>query len=140
MLHCRRGARFHYRSRMTTPEQVVQRQLDAYNAKDLRAWLASYHPNAEHFELHGALFARGHSELQQRIQVRFSEPDLHAQLLSRSVMGNIVVDHERITRNFPEGRGRVEMICIYEVAAGVIVKATFALGKPTLEGCPPSAA
>jgi putative hydrolase of HD superfamily len=120
---------------MATPEQIIQRQLDAYNAKDVRAWLASYHPDAEHFELHGSLLARGHSDLQKRIQVRFSEPDLHACLLGRSVMGNIVVDHERIRRNFPEGRGHIEMICIYEVADEVIVKATFALGKPMLERC-----
>lgn len=115
---------------MTKPEQVVQRQLDAYNAKDVRAWLAAYHPDAKHFELHGARLACGHAELQQRIEARFAEPDLHAHLISRSVMGNIVVDHERITRNFPDGRGHVEMICIYEVAGEVIVKATFALGKP----------
>ena len=119
---------------MTIPEQVIQRQLDAYNAKDVDAWLASYHPDAEHFELHGGRIARGHAELRQRIQVRFSEPDLHAHLLRRSVMGHIVVDHERITRNFPEGRGHVEMMCIYEVADELIVKATFVLGKPTLVG------
>jgi hypothetical protein len=118
---------------MNTPEQVVQRQLDAYNARDVDAWLATYHPDAEHYELHGGRIARGRSELKQRIQIRFSEPDLHARLLSRTVMGTIVVDHELITRNFPEGRGHVEMICIYEVAFEVIVRATFALGEPMPE-------
>lgn len=118
---------------MNTPEQVVQRQLDAYNARDVDAWLATYHPDAEHYELHGGRIARGRSELKQRIQIRFSEPDLHALLLSRTVMGTIVVDHELITRNFPEGRGHVEMICIYEVAFEVIVRATFALGEPMPE-------
>lgn len=118
---------------MTTPEQVVQRQLDAYNARDVNAWLTSYHPDAEHYELHGGRLARGRSDLKQRIQNRFSEPDLHARLLNRTVMGAIVVDHERITRNFPEGRGHVEMICIYEVEAEVIVRATFAVGEPLPE-------
>ena len=118
---------------MNTPEQVVQRQLDAYNARDVDAWLATYHPDAEHYELHGGRIARGRSELKQRIQIRFSEPDLHARLLSRTVMGAIVVDHELITRNFPEGRGHIEMICIYEVAFEVIVRATFALGEPMPE-------
>jgi hypothetical protein len=41
-----------------------------------------------------------------------------------------VVDYERITRNFPEGKGTVEMLCVYEVADGLIQKATFALGTP----------
>ena len=27
---------------MATPEEIVQRQLDSYNAKDLEAWLATY--------------------------------------------------------------------------------------------------
>lgn len=117
---------------MSTPEQIVQRQLDAYNAKDVEAWLATYHPDAEQFVLHGERLARGHAQLRQRILARFAEPDLHAQLLSRSVVENVVVDHERITRNFPEGRGHVEMICIYELGGESIVKASFAVSQPVL--------
>ena len=44
-------------------------------------------------------------------------------------MENIVVDHELITRTFPDGLGTVEMICVYEVNAGKITKATFAIGQ-----------
>ena len=120
-------------SQMSTPEQVVQRQLEAYNARDLDAWLATYHPQAEQFLLHGDRLARGHDELRARMQLRFAEPDLHAQLLSRICMGNVVVDHERITRNLPEGLGHVEMLCLYEVAGELIRKATFAIGAPTLQ-------
>jgi len=114
---------------MTTPESVVQRQLEAYNAKDLSAWLATYAADAEQFELHGARLAAGHAQMRERMAARFAEPDLHAELLSRVVMGHVVVDHERITRNFPEGKGTIEMLCVYEVAGGVIAKASFALGK-----------
>jgi putative hydrolase of HD superfamily len=114
--------------RMSAPESVVQRQLEAYNAKDMPAWLATYAPNAEQFELHGPRLAAGHAQMQERMAARFTEPDLHAELLSRVVMGSLVVDHERITRNFPEGKGTVEMLCVYEVADGVIAKASFALG------------
>jgi hypothetical protein len=117
---------------MTPPEETVQRQLDAYNARDLEAWLATYASDAQQFELHGSVLATGHAEMRSRMATRFSEPDLKAVLLKRTVMGNIVVDHERITRNFPEGRGTVEMLCIYEVAEGKIRKATFALGKKVL--------
>jgi len=117
---------------MYSPEQLIQRQLDAYNAKDVQAWLQTYHPQAEQFQLHGERLARGHDELRSRIMVRFQEPDLHAKLLSRLVMGHVVVDHERITRNFPEGLGFVEMLCIYEVHDQYIVKATFALGSPVM--------
>lgn len=110
------------------PELVVQRQLDAYNAKDLDAWLATYAEDARQFELHGAPLAVGHKQMRERMAARFEEPDLHAQLLSRLIMGHVVIDHERVTRNFPEGKGTIEMLCVYEVANGAIAKASFALG------------
>lgn len=113
---------------MRTPEEVVQRQLDAYNRKDIDAWLSTYAADAMQFELHGGVLASGHEELRSRMLGRFAEPGLHARLLSRTVLENVVVDHELVTRCFPEGQGTVEMLCIYEVADGLIQKATFALG------------
>lgn len=117
---------------MITPEQVVQQQLTAYNAKDLDAWLNTYSVNAQQFELHGNMLASGHAQMRQRMAPRFREPDLQAVVLNRTVMGNIVVDHEHITRNFTEGLGTVEMLCIYEVTDGAIRTATFALGNKVL--------
>lgn len=116
-----------------SPEQVVQRQLEAYNARDLEALLACYAPDAEQYELHGGQLAFGHADMRPRFLTRFAEPDLHAQLLSRTVMGGIVVDHERVTRSFAEGRGTLEMLCIYEVRDGLIRKASFALDAKTLD-------
>ena len=63
---------------------------------------------------------------------RFSEPHLHARLLSRTVVGDVVVDFESITRDFPEGVGTLELLCIYEVRDGLIQKASFAAGVKTL--------
>lgn len=111
---------------------VVQRQLDAYNTKDLEALLQSYALNAEQYSLHGELLGRGREELRTRFTERFAEPDLHARLLSRIVMGNIVTDLEIVTRNFPEGVGTVEMLCIYEVSNGQIQRASFAVGEKKL--------
>ena len=110
-----------------TPSEVVQRQLDAYNARDLGAWAATYAPDARQTDLRGGLLAEGCAQIRERMVLRFAEPDLHAELLSRIVMGNVVVDHERVTRNFPEGRGTVEMICVYEVQGDWIQHASFAL-------------
>jgi hypothetical protein len=125
---------------MSRPESIVQRQLEAYNARDLPAWLATYAPDAQQFELHGACLAAGHAQMRERMAARFAEPDLHAELLSRVVMGSVVVDHERITRNFPEGKGAIEMLCVYEVVDGLIAKASFALGTKVLQGHAQSAA
>lgn len=81
---------------------------------------------------HSSPLAKGHEELRPRYLARFAEPDLHARLLSRTVMGKFVTDLELITRNFPEGVGTLEMLCIYEVEDGRIRRASFAPGAITL--------
>jgi putative hydrolase of HD superfamily len=116
----------------TSALAVVQAQLDAFNARDIDALLRAYAPDAEQFALHGERLARGHDELRPRYLARFAEPDLHARLLSRTVMGKFVTDLELITRNFPEGVGTLEMLCIYEVVDGRIQRASFAPGAMTL--------
>lgn len=115
-----------------SPVQVVQAQLDAYNARDIDALLAAYAVDAEQFTLHGERLAAGHAALRERFLLRFAEPDLHARLLTRSVVGNVVTDVEIVTRNFPEGLGTIEMLCIYEVIGGRIRKASFVLGEKVL--------
>lgn len=118
----------------TSPLAVVQAQLDAYNAKDIDALMGTYAPDAEQFVLHGERLAKGHDEMRPRYLARFAEPALHARLLSRIVMGNTVTDLELITRNFPEGLGTVEMLCVYEVKDGRIQRASFATGVTTMLG------
>jgi hypothetical protein len=115
-----------------TPEALVQRQLDAYNAKNLEAWLATYAPDAKQFEFPATLLTDGHDQIRARTGPRFQEPDLHAKLLSRSVMDDIVIDHEEVTRNFPEGRGTIRLVCIYRVRDGLIREASFVFGEKIL--------
>lgn len=116
-----------------SPEAVVQRQLDAYNARDLDALLATYAPDARQYELPAQLLATGHAEMRPRFAARFQEPDLHARLLQRAVMGNIVIDHETVSRNFPEGRGKVDLVAIYEVADGLIRSQTVQVSNQRLD-------
>lgn len=115
-----------------SPIAVVQAQLDAFNARDIDALMATYASDAEQYQLHGDLLARGHEQMRPRFLLRFQEPDLHARLISRTVMDNLVVDLEIITRNFPEGIGTLDMLCIYEVADGRIQKASFAPARTIL--------
>ena len=116
-----------------SPETVVQRQLDAYNARDTEAWLATYAVEGRQYEHPGKLVAAGHAQMRERIAARFQEPNLHAKLLQRSVMGQVVIDHEEVTRSFPEGPGRLELIAIYEVRDGRIQTGSFIAGRKTLE-------
>lgn len=115
-----------------SPEEVVQNQLDAYNARDIEAMLRIYANDAQMFEHPSTLLASGSAELRQRFIARFMEPDLHATMRQRIVMGQIVVDHEEVTRNFPEGKGTIELVMIYEVEKGRIAKAWIISGPKTL--------
>ena len=116
-----------------TPEAVVQKQLESYNSKNLEAWLATYAEDAKQFEHPGKLLASGHAEIRARAVARFQEPNLHAKLMQRSVMGHIIIDHETVTRTFPEGPGRIELVCIYEVRDGKIQTASFINGAKSLD-------
>ena len=116
-----------------SPAAVVQRQLDAYNARDIDALVATYADDAELYEHPHTLLARGSAQIRERQAVRLTEPNLHAHLVSRMVQGDIVIDQETVTRTFPEGTGSVEMLCIYEVKAGRIARGWFILGAKTLD-------
>ena len=115
------------------PAAVVQRQLDAYNARDIDALLATYAADACQYEHPGKLLASGAPEIRPRLALRFQETTLHARLLQRVVMGNIVIDHELVTRTFPEGTGTVEMVAIYEVVGGKIASASVQVSNQQID-------
>jgi hypothetical protein len=119
---------------MMSSEAVVQRQLDAFNARDIDALIAIYAADAQMFEHPAKLVASGAAALRERFLVRFKEPNLYAQLLKRVVIGNTVIDHERVTRTFSEGPGTVELAMIYEIRDGKIAKAWVIAGVATLDG------
>jgi hypothetical protein len=117
---------------MNDPAALVQRQLDAYNARDVEALLATYAADARQFEHPDKLLATGHVEMRPRFIARFQESNLHARLLHRMVVGSTVIDHELITRTGPEGPGTLELVAIYEIRAGLIAEARFITGTKTL--------
>jgi hypothetical protein len=115
------------------PELLIQKQLDAYNAHDVDALMATYADDAQQFEHPDKLLASGAAQIRERFVVRFGEPNLHALLIKRIVAGNVVIDHEHVTRTFPEGSGRIELVAIYKVRHGKIAKAWFIFGDRTLD-------
>lgn len=116
----------------STPEAVVQRQLEAFNARDVDALLATYADDAELFEHPAKLLACGAAVLRERFTARFQEANLHAALQRRIVLGNFVFDHELVTRTFPEGPGTLEVVMIYEVINGRIAKSWSVPGAKVL--------
>ena len=119
-------------SSIYTPEAVVQRQLDAFNSRDIEALLRVYAEDAQMFEHPSTLLATGSAELRKRFEVRFQEPNLHATLLKRIVAGANVIDHEMVARTFLEGSGEIELVMIYEVKKDRITRAWSIAGSKTI--------
>ena len=115
------------------PAEVVQKQLEAYNAKDIDTFMSFWADDAQFFAFPSDLLAQGAAQIRERHMARFKEPNLFGQLISRMNVGNLVVDREVVTRTFPEGPGRVDVIGIYEVEGGKITKAWFKVGTPVLD-------
>lgn len=109
---------------MPSAEAVVQTQLDAYNARNMDAFLATYADDAELFNFPATSATKGKEEIRKRYALRFADPTLHAVIAKRIMLGNIVIDHERVQLKFPEGDGVLELGVIYEVRDGKIVRAT----------------
>lgn len=117
-------------------EAVVQRQLDAYNARDIDALMAVWADDAQCFEHPSTLIANGAAEIRARHVARFKEPNLFARLVKRMAVGNKIIDQEIVTRTFPEGTGTLDVIAIYEVERNKIAKAWFIFGAPMLNAQP----
>jgi hypothetical protein len=97
---------------------VVERQLSAYNARDLELFAATYAQDITIYRMPSLEPAiRGLTQLREVYRQRFASPSLHAEILSRIVLGNKVIDHERVTgiRETP-----LEALAIYEVSNGLI--------------------
>lgn len=116
-----------------SPEQVVARQLEAYNAHDIESFMAHWATHSRYYEYPEGLLANGHDQIRARHTTRFNESPLHGELVNRIVLGNRVIDHEMVTRRFPEGVGVVEVVAVYIVEDGKIVDARFAFGKPEFD-------
>ncbi|WP_431262987.1 nuclear transport factor 2 family protein [Roseateles chitinivorans] len=99
----------------TSPADLVQAQLDAYNAHDVEALVATYAADARQYEYPDRLIAQGAAALRERMATRFEASRPQAQLLHRIAVGNTVIDHERIVNQTPDGPVVRELIAIYEV-------------------------
>jgi hypothetical protein len=104
---------------MSAVLEVVERQFEAYNARDLARFLTcfaddvrAYRPPAPEPAIVGKRELANFYETQ-----RFNRPGLRAELLTRMVLGNKVFDHERIwgIQDDP-----IEMVAVFRVQDGMI--------------------
>ncbi len=116
---------------MTTPAEVVQAQLDAYNAHDVDALCAIYADDARQYQHPDTLLAAGTAAIRERFVARFAAASPRAELLHRIVTGHTVIDHEKVHSLSAEGPGYVELVAMYEVKEERIANAWFIFGAKT---------
>ncbi|ASZ14481.1 amidohydrolase family protein [Chitinophaga pendula] len=82
-----------------TPEILAQQQLNAYNAHDVEAFLAPYSDSVEIYnQTTQKLLMKGKEEMRKGYDQFFKRnPQVHCQVINRIVVGNTVVDQERLT-------------------------------------------
>jgi uncharacterized protein (TIGR02246 family) len=105
------------------PVDVVQAQLEAYNAQDLEAFCACFAKDCVIADLNGAVTQEGLGQIRERYEGMFAQyQENKAHIVDRMAVGNVVIDHERIKRS-PELS--LEAIAIYTVRDGLISRVDF---------------
>lgn len=104
---------------------LAQKQLDAYNKQDLEGFLSVYSEEVEIMEFpSNNVTTRGIEEMKTRYGKLFKEnPNNHAELLSRIVHDNKVIDHEYVTGR-KNGIDK-KAVAIYEIQGDKIAKVWF---------------
>ena len=104
---------------MTNPEKIVQEQLDFYNNHDLEGFLSTYHDDIKLYNLiDNSLMLEGKEAMAKRYSNSFFVLNIHADLANRIIIGNKVIDHEKVTANDREGV--TNAAAVYEVIDGLI--------------------
>jgi hypothetical protein len=106
-------------------EMLAQKQLDAYNKQNLEEFLSAYSEDVVIMDFpSNQVTTRGIDEMRTRYAKLFRDhPNNHAELLSRIVHGNKVVDHELVTGR--ENSEPKKAVAIYEIDGEKIVKVWF---------------
>ncbi|NBB52460.1 NTF2 enzyme family protein [Rhizobium sp. CRIBSB] len=105
-------------------EAAVQGQLDAYNAQDVEALVGYFDDGVTVSDLNAEPNLRGKGAFRERHVALFAQhPQNRAELVSRTVIGRTVIDHERVFRS-PDATP-FEVAAIYTFAGDKIARVDF---------------
>ena len=104
------------------PEYIVNEQLEVYNNRDINGFVKTYADDVMLFTFPYTLNIEGHDALKKQYAPFFKNtPDLNAEIVNRIVIGNKVIDKEKVLVN---GK-TIYAIAIYEIQNGLISRVTF---------------
>ena len=105
------------------PVEVVEEQLEAYNARDLDRFAATYSEDIRIWRMPATEPSIvGRAQLRETYAKRFGSAGLHAEIVNRIAVGDKVIDHERVVGI---EAGPIEAVAVYQVANGLIGKVWF---------------
>jgi len=105
-----------------SPEAIVQKQLEAYNTRDIDAFLDTYSDNIKLYNFPEQLTTDGKDALRNGFSRFFKNTsDLHCEIKNRIIKGNKVIDEEYVTANGQH----FTAVAIYEITNNQISKVTF---------------
>ncbi len=109
----------------SSPADPVQIQLNAYNSKDLEAFLSVYDKDVEVYTFPDSLQYKGIDKMRELYRSFFAKAgNLYCKLVDRMTKDNIVIDRELVRTGIP-GRETLNAIAVYEVQNGLIKKIWF---------------
>lgn len=105
-----------------TVVELVQRQVEAYNSRDLEAFMETYSENIRVDFFSGKVRFKDKNAMRAHFETYFKNtPDLHCEIKNRVTISNKVIDEEYILAN---GKYR-SAVAVYEIEDGLIQKVTF---------------
>lgn len=97
-----------------TPEQLVLKQLDAYNDRDIEAFLDTYSDDIKIYDFPDRLTISGKKQMRKMFSEFFQmNPNLNARVGKTMVQGNFVIIHE-VVSGLANG-STLSVVAIYEV-------------------------
>lgn len=100
---------------------IVQKQVEAYNARDIKAYAALFTDDVVMYDFPKKVRSKGKAELEKRFGTMFKNtPDLFSYIEDRIASGNKVIDHEKVT--FKKGEPAKEFVVMYVIENGKIAE------------------
>ena len=111
-----------YLSVAQEPVNLVQLQLEAYNNRDIEAFLTPYSDTVKVFGA-GKMMYQGKDIMRKQYSMMFERyTELNGKVLNRIIVGNTVIDHEEVT--FKPGDG-LQAAVLYRIGDGKIQEVHF---------------
>jgi hypothetical protein len=109
-----------------TPSAVVDAQFAYYNAHNVEAFASCYAENVEMVYLDASHpVIRGRAEIVKEFAfLRTMPKEMGVQIVRRTLTGPTVIDKEHVI-GLPSGKSAPDLVAIYEVREGQIVKVWF---------------